>query len=201
MDSNFKKFEKLKSPDKLDAEERRVWDYFMKISERKKFKLAQSERRLRFQLGQRDRFIQAIFFSGRYLEDFESIFREMGLPIELTRIPFVESSYNVLARSKVGASGIWQIMPYTAKPYFKTDPSVDMRNHPIEAAVLAAKLFRSSYSMLQSWPLAVTGYNHGPLGVQKVTKKFKTREIGELVKSGNARRKFGFASRNFTPAF
>lgn len=197
----LKKFEKLQDPSSLSLEERKIWDYFLKIEETKKFRKAQTEKRIRFQLGQRDRFIQAIFYSGRYIEDFESIFREMGLPIELTRLPFVESSYNVLARSKVGASGIWQIMPRTAKPYFKKDPSIDMRNHPIEATVLAAKILRSSFMRLQSWPLALTGYNHGPMGVQKLVQHYKTRDIGDLVKITNSKKKLGFASRNFFASF
>ncbi|HEY1078664.1 MAG TPA: lytic murein transglycosylase, partial [Bdellovibrio sp.] len=61
--------------------------------------------RLRFQLGQKDRMQEAIFFSGRYLEEMEKIFRDAGVPMELTRLAVVESSFNIMARSKVGASG------------------------------------------------------------------------------------------------
>ena len=43
----------------------------------------------------------------------EEIFRQRQLPIELTRLPFVESSFNLNARSRVGASGIWQFMRST----------------------------------------------------------------------------------------
>lgn len=157
--------------------------------------------RLRFQLGQKDRMYDAIFYSGRYLEDMERIFAEAGLPIELTRLAFVESSFNVLARSKVGASGLWQIMPYTAKPYRMMSPTVDKRNHPMEATRFAARLLRSNYNMLESWPLAVTGYNHGPTGVLKMTRSYKTREISELVENVRSRRSFGFASRNFYACF
>ena len=139
--------------------------------------------------------IQGIYFSGRYIEEFEKIFRDNKLPVELARLPFVESSYNVLARSKVGASGLWQIMPYTAKGFMKKDPSIDLRNHPIEGTKLAAKLLRNNYNMLKSWPLALTGYNHGPSGVLRLTKKHKTRDIVELGP------RFGFASRNFYASY
>ncbi len=157
--------------------------------------------RLRYQLGLKDRMRDAIFFSGRYLEDMEDVFRKENLPIELTRIVFVESSFNILARSKVGASGLWQIMPYTAKPYRMISSAVDKRNDPIEATKIAAKLLRQNYNMLQSWPLAVTGYNHGPTGVRKVTQTYGTREIGELVTSVKSRKSFGFASRHFYASF
>lgn len=197
----LKKFETIKDPSELSKDERRVWEYLVKVDEPKKFTAAAQKNRLRFQLGQKDRMIQGIFLSGRYLEDFERIFEEAGLPKELTRLVFVESSFNVLARSKVGASGLWQIMGYTMKPYMKRDPSIDLRNHPIEATKLAAKLLKQNYSMLEAWPLAVTGYNHGPTGVLKLTKKYKTRELGELVKNVQSSRSFGFASRNFYASF
>lgn len=157
--------------------------------------------RLRFQLGQKDRMQDAIFYSGRYLEDMEKIFRDAKVPVELTRLAFVESSFNIMARSKVGASGLWQIMPYTAKPYKMISATVDNRNHPMEATKLAAKLLRQNYSMLNSWPLAVTGYNHGPTGVRKLTEKYGTRELGQLVTDVKSSKTFGFASRNFYASF
>jgi membrane-bound lytic murein transglycosylase D len=193
----LEKFARLKDPSGLNAQERKVWDYFEKIDEKNKFIVASKKNRLRFQLGQKDRVIQGIYFSGRYIEEFEKIFREAGLPIELVRLPFVESSYNVLARSKVGASGLWQIMPYTMKGFMKRDLSIDLRNHPTEATRLAAKLMRINYNMLHSWPLAMTGYNHGPSGVLRITKKYKSRELGELVQA----KRFGFASKNFYSSF
>lgn len=197
----LEKFHRLKDGSGLNEKERKIWDYFEKINEPKKFSEAAKKTRLRFQLGQKDRVIQGIYFSGRYIEEFEKIFKENKLPIELARLPFVESSYNVLARSKVGASGLWQIMPYTAKGYMKKDPSIDLRNHPIEGTKLAAKLLRQNYGMLQSWPLALTGYNHGPSGVLRLTKQYKTREIGELVQNVTLKKRFGFASRNFYASF
>ncbi|WP_413577150.1 lytic transglycosylase domain-containing protein [Bdellovibrio sp. HCB290] len=156
---------------------------------------------LRYQLGQKDRMQQAIFYSGRYVEDMEKIFREEKLPVELVRMVYVESSFNIMARSKVGASGVWQIMPYTARPFRMVSSSVDKRNHPMDATRTAAKLLKSNYNMLQSWPLAVTGYNHGPTGVAKMTKSYKSRDIAHLIENVESRRSFGFASRNFYACF
>jgi len=197
----LKKLHTLKSDEGLTGEEKRIWDYYQKVDEPKKFLEAAGKNRMRFQLGQRDRMIQGIFFSGRYLEEFEKIFREFGVPIELTRMVFVESSFNVLARSKVGASGLWQIMPATMKMYHRKSDVVDMRNHPIAATRMAARVLRMNYNQLKAWPLAVTGYNHGPTGIQKLTKRYNTRDIGELVKNVQSRKSFGFASRNFYASF
>lgn len=197
----LKKLQKIKDPATLSADEKRIWDAFLNVSSKNKFIDASKKNRLRFQLGQRDRIVQGIFFSGRYLEDFEKLFKEAGLPIELTRLPFVESSFNVLARSKVGASGLWQIMRYTGRPYMMINNVVDKRNLPIEATKLAAKLFRINYNMLESWPLAITGYNHGPAGVLKLTKIYKSRELGDLVQNIGSHKHLGFASRNFYVSF
>ncbi len=195
------KFEKQPEVDSLDYNEKRIWEHFQKLGVKSGFREAGKNNRLRFQLGQRDRIIQGIYFSGRYLEDFEQVFREAGLPIELTRLVFVESSFNVLARSKVGASGLWQIMRYTGRPYMMINNAIDKRNHPMEATRIAAKLLRQNYEMLEAWPLAITGYNHGPSGVLRLTKTNKTREISELVLDRNSKKRLGFASRNFFMSF
>lgn len=157
--------------------------------------------RLRFQLGQKDRMEQAIFLSGRYMEDFEKVFREAGLPIELTRLVYVESSFNVLARSKVGASGLWQLMPGTVRPLRMIGAAVDNRNHPLSATRAAARILTDNYRKLGSWPLALTGYNHGPTGVARIVKKYGTRDLAELIRDVKSRPSFGFASRNFYASF
>ena len=195
------KLDKTENIDGLNEFEKKIWQLFQKVNEPDKFKAAAEKHRVRFQLGQKDRMQSAIFFSGRYLEDMEKIFREADLPIELTRLVFVESSFNVLARSKVGASGLWQIMRYTARPYKMVTSAVDLRNHPLSATKLAARLLRDNYNLLKDWPLALTGYNHGPTGVRKMTEKYKTRNIVELIQSVTSRKSFGFASRNFYACF
>lgn len=198
----LEKLENVKSESELtDAKEKSIWKYLSTVDEPNKYREAMQKGRMRFQLGQKDRMQNAIFFSGRYLEEMEKIFRQANMPIELTRLVFVESSFNVLARSKVGASGLWQIMPYTARPYRYISASVDNRNAPFEATKLATRLLRDNYRMLDSWPLAVTGWNHGPTGVRKMTESYKTRNIVELVESVRSRKSFGFASRNFYASF
>lgn len=157
--------------------------------------------RLRFQLGQRDRFIEGIFHSGRYLDEMEKIFKEENLPLELTRMPFVESSFNIYAQSKVGASGIWQIMPRTGKLLkLKVNSQVDERNDPWRATRAAAKLLKINYDALGTWPLAVTAYNHGAYGIKRVAQSAGSTDIVEIVRNGKGRR-FGFASSNFFASF
>ncbi|MCS6838315.1 MAG: lytic transglycosylase domain-containing protein [Bdellovibrionaceae bacterium] len=157
---------------------------------------------LRFQLGQKDKMIQGIYFSGRYLADYERLFDSEGLPLELTRLPFVESSFNVMARSKVGASGLWQLMPSVLTKSEARYRSIDLRNFPPIAAQIAARVLKQNYQILKSWPLAVTAYNHGPGGVLKLIKLCRSRRLEDLMDKKKCQgKRLGFASRNFFPSF
>ena len=191
---------KLTSGENLAGEDLRYWNMFSKLKDKDRFIDAADQRRIRFQLGQSDRFLQGIFYSGRYLKQMEAIFREEALPIELTRLPFVESSFNIFARSKVGASGVWQFMRRTAKLYMKVNASVDERNDPLRAARSAARMLRQNYQYLGNWPLAITGWNHGPNGVKKIVKKLGTDDLSKIVSVYSSNR-FGFASENFYASF
>jgi membrane-bound lytic murein transglycosylase D len=151
-------------------------------------------------LGQQERFRQGIVWAGRYLSHMERIFKEHNLPIEITRLPFVESSFNLKARSKVGASGIWQFIRSTGKRFLQINRAVDQRNDPIESTIAAAKLLKLNYKSLQSWPLAITAYNHGRAGMMRAVKGVHTRELPAIIAKYKSRT-FGFASKNFYASF
>ena len=182
--------------DKLSDEEKRVYLLFAPISEPDKFLNAAHRKRIRFQLGQKDRFLSGLVQSGRYLPAMEEIFKREGIPSELTRLPFVESSFNTTARSKVGASGIWQFMRSTGKTFLRVTDVVDDRNDPIRATEAAAKLLKVNYESLKNWPLAVTAYNHGRMGMMRAVRRVGSESIEDIV-GGYRSRTFGFASSNF----
>lgn len=199
IEERLERLQKLTSAEGLVGEDLRYWNLFNQVDEPQKFITASKKGRLRFQLGQRDRFIEGIYQSGRHIQEMEEIFVREGLPMELTRLPFVESSFNLKARSKVGASGIWQFMRSTARSYMHMDQSVDERNDPLRSTLAAARKLRNNYQMLANWPLAVTGYNHGPTGVLRLVRKYNTNSIAELTDVRRGR--FGFASANFYASF
>ena len=130
----------------------------------------------------------------------ESIFLDHKVPTIITRLPFVESMFNTKAQSKVGASGIWQFMPQTARRFILLTPIVDERNSPIKATRAAAKLLSENFQELGSWPLAITAYNHGSIGLTKAIRFLGSRDIGRIVESYESP-SFGFASRNFYAEF
>lgn len=158
-------------------------------------------RDVRLQMGLRDRMRKAFYLSGKYLPQMEEIFRNEKLPIELTRLVFVESSFNVFAQSKVGASGLWQIMPFVARPKGYITSHYDKRNHPIYATKLAAQILKQNHRSLKSWPLAITAYNHGLTGVKRMMQRSESVKIEDLIASQNVTRSWGFASKNFYACF
>ena len=155
--------------------------------------------RLRFQLGQKDYIEKGFFHSGAYMRQLEAIFDSYALPRELVRIAFVESSFNLQARSKVGASGIWQIMPATARGKLPMDFAYDYRNHPLQASHTAAQLLKQNYRVLGDWPRALTAYNYGAAGMQRLSKKWASADIAQLARIRDGR--WGFAAANFYASF
>lgn len=196
----FAKLQKVQDSKELNPEELKIYNMIIARNESNSFKLSGQEGRLRFQLGQRDYFLKGIYNSGLYFEEMEEIFESHNLPKELTRLVFVESSFNLQARSKVGASGLWQFMRSTGRRYLKIKGLVDYRNDPIAATHAAAKLLKTNYNMLEEWPLAITAYNFGASGIKKLTLKHKSTDIGYLANNFRHKR-WGFASSNFYASF
>ncbi len=155
---------------------------------------------LRFQLGQADKFRDGLIRQGAWKDYIEAILAQHGVPREIVALPHVESSYNTKAYSRVGAAGLWQFTRSTAHLYMRVDNVVDQRLDPFAATVGAARLLRDNYRHLESWPLAITAYNHGVGGMQRAVRQIGTRDIAAIV-SRYESRSFGFASRNFYSEF
>lgn len=184
------------SVDKLTAEEAKIYKVFESEGLLAEIPAAANEKRIRGQAGLRDSLEDSIFVSGRYLPRMEKVFERFGLPVEIAYLPFVESGFNKRAVSKVGASGIWQFMPYTGKLYLRVDEVVDERNDPMRAAEAAARLMSQNHAMLEEWPLAITAYNHGPMGIARAVKEVGSRDLADIIDKYEGK-SFGFASQNF----
>ncbi len=184
----------------LNKEEKRIYDFYQNINETDRFKLAASSERLRSQTAMKEKFMNAVRFSGTYLPQMEEIFNSYGVPVEISRLVFVESMFNLKARSKVGASGLWQFMPDTGRLYVNIDGVVDERNDPILATHAAARLLKANYEALGTWPLAINAYNSGRGTLTKAVEAMGTTDISVIINNYRGGI-YGFASRNFYPCF
>ena len=188
--------------EKLNEEEKSVADALAPLKTKNlKTTAREALADLRVQTGQRNFFVEGLAVSPRYLSSMEKIFRAKKLPIELTRLPFVESSFNKQAVSKVGASGIWQFMGNTGRKFLIVNGKIDERRSPFKASEAAAMLLRENHMILgRSWPLAITAWNHGPAGVRKACKAAHSKDLGTVVAKYHSK-SFDFASSNFYSEF
>src|SRR5271155_5001579 len=184
--------------DDLTAHERRILHAFGEDTTPAQFRDAIG--RIRFQLGQADRFHEGLIRAQAYEADISRVLAERGVPAEIGALPHVESSFNPAAYSRVGAAGLWQFMPSTARRYMRVDGVVDERLDPYSATEAAANLMLYNYRLLGTWTLAVTAYNHGPAGLRRAQDELATDNIAVIVKRYQGST-FGFASRNFYVAF
>lgn len=182
----------------LTAHERRILHAFGDRATPSDFREAIT--RIRFQLGQADRFHEGLIRAAVWEKQIARVLSQHGVPPEIAALPHVESSFNVAAYSKVGAAGLWQFMPSTAKRYMRVDSLVDERLDPYSATEAAANLMLYNYRLVGTWPLAVTAYNHGPGGLRRAQDELGTSDIAVIVKRFQGAT-FGFASRNFYVAF
>jgi membrane-bound lytic murein transglycosylase D len=156
--------------------------------------------RVRFQLGQADKFRAGLVRSVQWRDYVLEVLQKQGVPVELVALPHVESSYNPTAYSRVGAAGLWQFTRGTGRRFLRVDTVVDERMDPYRATEAAARLLQDNYRQLDSWPLAITGYNHGVAGMARAVRKLGTRDIAVISRRYQSR-SFGFASRNFYAEF
>jgi membrane-bound lytic murein transglycosylase D len=162
--------------------------------------LREATQRVRFQLGQADRFKEGLIRSSTWETHIAETFANQGLPPELAVLPHVESSFNAAAYSKVGAAGLWQFMRSTGRRYMRVDDAVDERLDPYRSTEAAAQLLAYNYRVLNSWPLALTAYNHGAAGMRRAKESVGTDDFVKINRTYSSRT-FGFASRNFFPSF
>ena len=162
--------------------------------------LADLRNNVHTQLGIKERFRTGIIRSGRYLESFQQVFLQTGVPVEVALLPLVESSFENRAFSSAGAAGIWQFTRGTGRLYMTVSRRVDERLNPDKATRAAARLLRDNYTALGSWPLAITAYNHGRAGMQRAQSEVGSSEITKIIDAYKGRL-FGYASMNFYAEF
>lgn len=103
-----------------------------------------------------------------YFPIFEEELDRMGMPMELKYLSIVESALNPHARSRVGATGLWQFMYGTAKQYgLRVNSFVDERKDPYKATKAAVKYLKDAHNMFGDWLLAIASYNCGAGNVRK----------------------------------
>ncbi len=110
--------------------------------------------------------------SQYYFPLFEEVFDREGIPLEIKYLAIVESGLKPKAKSRVGATGLWQFMFTTGKYYnLEVSSYVDERSDPVRSTIAAAQYLKSLYNIFKDWDLALAAYNSGPGNVTKAIRR------------------------------
>ena len=114
----------------------------------------------------------------RYLYHTLSRAQELGLPVELALLPFVESEFDPYAKSVDGATGIWQFMPATGKEWgLKSNWWYDGKKDVLASTEAALQFLTYLHNKFDGdWLLAMAAYNTGPTRVNRAIRKNKRQD-------------------------
>src|SRR5690606_341918 len=117
--------------------------------------------------------------------------------LEIKYLAIVESALNPKARSRVGATGLWQFMYPTGKQSnLEVNSYVDERYDPLKATEAACQYLSNLYGIFGDWSLVLASYNAGPGNVSKAI-----RRSGGSQNYWNIRRNLPRETANYVPAF
>lgn len=135
--------------------------------------------------------------SEYYFPMFEEHLAKYNIPLELKYLAIVESALNPKAKSRVGASGLWQFMYPTGKQYnLEVTSYVDERYDPLKATEAACQYLSSLFGIFGDWSMVLAAYNCGPGNVSKAI-----RRSGGSQNYWNIRKNLPKETANYVPAF
>jgi len=132
-----------------------------------------------------------------YFPMFEETLDRYDIPLEMKYLAIVESALRPKAKSRVGATGLWQFMFSTGKLYgLDVNSYVDDRMDPIKATEAACQYLAKLYESFGDWDLALASYNSGPGNVSKAI-----RRSGGYQNYWNIRSHLPRETAGYVPAF
>ena len=135
--------------------------------------------------------------SQYYFPMFEDALAKYNIPLEIKYLAIVESALNPKAKSRVGATGLWQFMYGTGIQYnLDVNSYVDERSDPLKATEAACKYLSGMYALFGDWDLVLASYNCGPGNVTKAI-----RRSGGQKNYWNIRKNLPKETAGYLPAF
>ena len=120
----------------------------------------------------RDQVEMMLGLAEYYYPKFEEILDKHDMPLDLRHLPVIESALNPVARSRMGATGLWQFMFGTAREMeLEITSFVDERRDPVASTEAAVKYFKKLHDRYGNWHLAIAAYNCGPGNVNRAIRR------------------------------
>ncbi len=176
--------------------------------------IRKAAKQVRCQTGNSTRFREGVRRYGEHSGKIQAALKEFGLPDGVQFLPFVESSYNPAAYSRVGAAGLWQLMPATARHLgLEVNPVLDERMDPALATLAAIRYLQKSFQALapvareidpsvskaEIFPFVITSYNYGVNGMKRAMREVGVNFVDVLEKYKS--KSFQVAVKNFYASF
>ena len=120
--------------------------------------------------------------SGLYMKMARQIFAEEGVPVDITWLGQVESSWKPTARSWAAASGLWQFIPSTGRRYgLRQTAFVDERNSFQQATRASARYLKDLAKRYNgNWELAMAAYNTGEGNIDRAIARAGTANFWQI---------------------
>lgn len=142
-------------------------------------------------------FSRLMAISQYYFPMFEEHLAKYDVPIEIKYLAVIESALNPRAKSRVGATGLWQFMYPTGKQYnLEVNSYVDERCDPLKATEAACQYLSSLYNIFGDWDLVLASYNAGPGNVTKAIRRSNGQK-----NYWNIRKNLPRETQGYVPAF
>lgn len=117
----------------------------------------------------------------RYAPLIKEVLREYGLPVDLIYLAMIESGFNLRAYSPKKAAGPWQFIPETGRRYgLLVNHWVDERRDIRKSTVAAARYLQKLFDQFDCWYLAAAGYNAGENRIDRLIKRYDTKDFWQL---------------------
>ncbi len=111
----------------------------------------------------------------------QRILVKRGIPAGMLYLAIVESELKNSATSRVGAAGIWQLMPATGRGFgLKINGKVDERRNTYQSTMAATSYLKELYSQFDDWLLVVAAYNCGSAKVLAAIRQSGSRDFSKL---------------------
>lgn len=119
-----------------------------------------------------------------YMPMIRQVFAEEGVPSDLAYLAVIESGFRNEAKSRAKAVGMWQFIRSTGRIYGLTANAwIEERRDPVKSARAAARYLKRLYEISGDWYLAASGYNAGPLTLERAIQNVGTRNFWDLARS------------------
>ncbi|HKQ53963.1 MAG TPA: transglycosylase SLT domain-containing protein [Pyrinomonadaceae bacterium] len=133
--------------------------------------------------------------SGQFMQMARKIFREEGVPEDITWLGQVESGWRTKAYSSAAASGLWQFIPGTGRTYgLRQTAWVDERNSFEKATRASARYLKDLYNHFGDWQLAMAAYNTGQGNIDRAISRAGSRSYWKIFPY------IAQETRNYVPA-